>query len=78
MTAISDPHEVHAVSDEKLDAQALLGAVMLSTVVAVPAAGFVFGDSAAPMMALVMLPLLIFASVRADIDGDTAYAGFAQ
>ncbi|WP_248895820.1 hypothetical protein [Haloplanus halobius] len=80
MSAISDSFgsDVGVSDDDHTNAQAVLGAVMVSTVFVVAAAGTVFGPSAAAMSAVVMLPFLIIASLRTDLDNHSAYPSLAR
>ncbi|MFB6101615.1 MAG: hypothetical protein ABEJ73_03525 [Haloplanus sp.] len=81
MTAVSDSHEERfgpASGGQTPEAQVMLGAVMLATIIAVAVAGALFSPSVAAQTAVVMLPLLIIASLRTSLDNHSAYVALSR
>ncbi|GAB3314329.1 hypothetical protein EI982_12345 [Haloplanus rallus] len=81
MAAVSDTHDDRfgpASGKRTPDAQVALGAVMLATVLAVAAAGYVLGSGAAARTAVVMLPLLVAASLRTSLADHSAYVSLSR
>ncbi|MFD1633264.1 hypothetical protein ACOZ4L_08720 [Haloplanus ruber] len=81
MAAVSDSHDEQfgpASGGRTPDAQVVLGTVMLATVLAVAAAGYIFDATAAAQTAVVMLPLLVATSLRTSLADHSAYVSLAR
>ena len=81
MVAVSDSNDERfgpASGGRTPDAQVVLGTVMLTTILAVPAAGYLFDSTAAAQTAVVMLPILVAASLRTSLTDHSAYVSLAR
>lgn len=81
MAAVPDTYDERfgpASGEGPPGAQVVLGSVMVATIAAVAAAGYVFEPAAAATAAVVMLPLLVAASIRTSLTEHSAYVALSE